>query len=473
MTLIRRQLDLFVSQVLLDSEKTTLPFITRSLNQFRLNSYYQESEIFLEAYCRLAQQVEQDPNLASSGLRLAQKVEQDPNPECSGLRSRFHGMIYQIMQEYHHDRCRNGHNSELSITEVSDRVKDSTSPLPQILPLDPINTRFSIVIITCNHLALLKQSLESALNQTQSCEVIVIDNGSKDGTAEFLQTLNHRLIYHCHSFERSYGEAVNLGVKLAGRDWIKLLGDRDYLMPHCVETLSQAIAPFPEAVIASCQAIYVDENQAEIHRTTDVGEDPIVRVLQENIHYHLLLDQFSLGKTTQIAIRKDAFLCAGGWDSSLPSRDCEELDAWMRVAQYGDAVFVNQPLSYCRAENGTVGLPLLQSDYLDANVLLKNKLYPLIPKLMKNSDGSPDPDKKLQLMALEYYHLAKRSDLTESQTSRLAEILQATEADTQLGCLLQEVDDIVAQEFTMLKNLCSDYYPSQRLKILEALLHDD
>jgi glycosyltransferase involved in cell wall biosynthesis len=52
---------------------------------------------------------------------------------------------------------------------------------------------FSIVIPTFNRVALLNSTLESVFAQRADCEIIVVDDGSTDGTLDYLQSLAQRV----------------------------------------------------------------------------------------------------------------------------------------------------------------------------------------------------------------------------------------------------------------------------------------
>ncbi len=53
--------------------------------------------------------------------------------------------------------------------------------------------KFSVVITTYNRLDLLKRAINSALNQTIECEVIVVDDCSSDGTDEYVTSFRKQL----------------------------------------------------------------------------------------------------------------------------------------------------------------------------------------------------------------------------------------------------------------------------------------
>lgn len=55
--------------------------------------------------------------------------------------------------------------------------------------------RIVAVVVTCNRKEMLKQCVESLLLQTASCDVLIVDNASTDGTAEYLKTLKKTLEY--------------------------------------------------------------------------------------------------------------------------------------------------------------------------------------------------------------------------------------------------------------------------------------
>ena len=55
--------------------------------------------------------------------------------------------------------------------------------------------RIVAVVVTCNRKEMLKQCVESLLLQKASCDVLIVDNASTDGTAEYLKTLKKTLEY--------------------------------------------------------------------------------------------------------------------------------------------------------------------------------------------------------------------------------------------------------------------------------------
>lgn len=234
--------------------------------------------------------------------------------------------------------------------------------------------KFSIVISTYNRLSLLKRAVESALQQTVSCEVVVADDHSSDGTQEYLESLGSRITYHRNPINQGHCAAVNHGVEAASGDWIKLLDDDDYLAPNCIEQMQKAIAQRPQAVICSCLAIQVNEQEEEISRTQPSGQGQAFYIPQEDIHYGMLLEVVPFGTPVQVAFRRDAFFKTGGWDSTLDG-NCDDIDSWVKIAQHGDAIFLNEHLAYRTLWPGGINQKFSLQKRLETNIQIKEKIY--------------------------------------------------------------------------------------------------
>jgi GT2 family glycosyltransferase len=170
---------------------------------------------------------------------------------------------------------------------------------------------------------------------------------------------------------------VNVGVELATGYWIKPLDDDDYLEPNCIEVIESAIALRPEAVICSCQAVQVDANEVEISRTRQTGPGKVFYIPQEDIHYGMLMEQVPFGTPVQVAFSRDAFLKTGGWDSTLDA-NFDDIDSWIKIAQFGDAIFINQYLGYRTIWQGAYNQKFSLQKRLDTNILIKEKIYSLV-----------------------------------------------------------------------------------------------
>lgn len=245
--------------------------------------------------------------------------------------------------------------------------------------------RFSIAIATYNRLSLLRRAIGSALAQTIPCEVVVVDDCSSDGTEAYVQSLSDalrsqgddRLVYYRNAANMGHAGTMNASVKIARGDWIKPLDDDDYLAPNCIEEMEKAIALHPRAVICSCQAIQVNLKEVELSRTRKMGPGKAFYIPQEDIHYGMLLEFIPFGTPAQVAFSRDAFFKTGGWDSSF-NTNCDDIDSWIKIAQFGDAIFINQCLAYRTLWPDACNQKISLQKRLETNILMKEKIYPLV-----------------------------------------------------------------------------------------------
>ena len=91
----------------------------------------------------------------------------------------------------------------------------------------------------------------------------------------------------------------------------------------------------------------------------------------------MLLEQVPFGTPVQVAYSKEAFIKSGGWDSSLDT-NCDDIDSWIKISQFGDAIFINQCLAYRTIWPGAFNQKISLKKRLDTNILIKEKIYKLV-----------------------------------------------------------------------------------------------
>jgi len=105
----------------------------------------------------------------------------------------------------------------------------------------------SIIIPTYNREEFLKESIESALNQTYPyVETIVIDDGSVDSTQEILQRYDGRI--RTYTQERNMGQSAarNVGVKNAKGQWLRFHDSDDVLDGDAIEHIISLVDSIDE-----------------------------------------------------------------------------------------------------------------------------------------------------------------------------------------------------------------------------------
>ena len=95
--------------------------------------------------------------------------------------------------------------------------------------------------------AMVTRAMQTLETFAADYEVIVVDDGSRDATAEILESLvrdhPHRLRIVRHSHNRGYGAAVRSGIAAASKDWVFYTdGDAQY-DPREIVFLNERLAP--------------------------------------------------------------------------------------------------------------------------------------------------------------------------------------------------------------------------------------
>jgi len=89
--------------------------------------------------------------------------------------------------------------------------------------------KLSIITINYNNLEGLKRTIESVVNQTwQEFEHIVIDGGSTDGSAEYIETQSNKINYWVSELDKGIYNAMNKGIKAATGDYLLFLNSGDH-----------------------------------------------------------------------------------------------------------------------------------------------------------------------------------------------------------------------------------------------------
>jgi GT2 family glycosyltransferase len=105
----------------------------------------------------------------------------------------------------------------------------------------------SIVIITCNSIEFLKASLRSVEAQEyHDYELIVVDNGSQDGTASFIRSAYPAVLLIENDINRGAAEARNRGIDASSGEWVLTLDCDCVLEKDFLAQISKAIAALPQ-----------------------------------------------------------------------------------------------------------------------------------------------------------------------------------------------------------------------------------
>lgn len=192
----------------------------------------------------------------------------------------------------------------------------------------------SVVIPAKNAAAYIGETIASALAQAAVTEVIVVDDGSTDGTEAIVGAIRDPRLRLTRNDASGVSAARNLGARNAGGDWLVFLDADDRLQPDAVTTLLMAAKTAPHAVL-----VYGDYNTIDSAGQT-IGRRDLLKGRQKpsgNVLERLARGNFIVNGGIML-IRAEAFCASGGFDVSL--RYCEDWHCWCRLAALGEFSYV-------------------------------------------------------------------------------------------------------------------------------------
>ncbi len=195
-------------------------------------------------------------------------------------------------------------------------------------------TPVSVVIPTFNRAREVRRAILSVLSQTHNhYEIIVVDDGSTDGTGRHLAALGHLIEYRAHSTNRGVSAARNTGMKAARYPLIALLDSDDRWLPQKLAVQVRFHEDNPDALASQTEEIWIRRgrrvNPGRRHRKP--SGDIFVPSLR-----------LCLVSPSAVMIRRPLLDEVGLFDESLPA--CEDYDLWLRIACRHAIHLIERPL---------------------------------------------------------------------------------------------------------------------------------
>lgn len=200
---------------------------------------------------------------------------------------------------------------------------------------------FSIVIAAHNAERTLPSTIRSVLAQTlDDFEVIVVDDGSVDATADALRrTSEDTRIRYLRQDQSGPADARNAGIAAAQGSFVCLLDSDDLWLPTYLQAMAGAFASEPAAALGYTDAWRLDDRTRRIFRTTIMAtQRPPDQPPRE--HEALLVEMLTRNFVyTSATVRSSVLREVGGFRTFARSEDYE---LWLRIAAAGHT-FVRAP----------------------------------------------------------------------------------------------------------------------------------
>jgi glycosyltransferase involved in cell wall biosynthesis len=187
---------------------------------------------------------------------------------------------------------------------------------------------FVSILIPCfNAEKWIGQSIESALAQTWlEKEVIVVDDGSTDGSLEIIKDFGNRIKIETGP-NLGGNVARNRLLKLAHGEWLQYLDADDYLLPKKIGDQLVDIPPRTDIIFGRV----IQESLVNGKASQNLALAP------RSLDPWCLLVQWELPQTGAVIMRKAALEDVGGWKVDQPC--CQEHELYLRLLCAGKRFF--------------------------------------------------------------------------------------------------------------------------------------
>lgn len=208
-----------------------------------------------------------------------------------------------------------------------------------------IQSSITVIIPAYNAAAFIKRSIDSVLTQRHPAqEIIVVDDGSTDGTAEIVKKYEERVRY-IYQENRGVSAARNRGIREARGQWIAFLDADDEWLPEKLEKQQQILERNPELTWMGANYLRYSE------QTGKCSSHNIPAQAEKLLHGKAYFDDFfrvfpieTYGWTGTMLVRRDVLLETGLFNEEM--KVGEDLDLWMRIAyRWPKFGFVARPLA--------------------------------------------------------------------------------------------------------------------------------
>ncbi|MFC1684787.1 glycosyltransferase, partial [Pseudomonadota bacterium] len=206
-----------------------------------------------------------------------------------------------------------------------------------------------IIVPTYNRANYLKECLDSLITQSRpALEIIVIDDGSEDNTANIVKEYGDKVRY-VHKSNGGKPSAVNYGLSIAKGNLIWLFDDDDAALPDAIETRLAVLANKPYAGFVYSPH-YIGSNDKhgklkkdKLYQPYNYADSEFLFELLKGCFFHL----------ASSIVRIEAYQLVGGFDTDLLSS--EDYDMQIRLARLFPAAYSKAPSFIFRQHTGLRG----------------------------------------------------------------------------------------------------------------------
>ncbi|MDD3517491.1 MAG: glycosyltransferase [Chromatiales bacterium] len=234
-------------------------------------------------------------------------------------------------------------------------MQNDTKDMPDTA-IDTQAPRFSVVIPLYNHERYVGEAIRSVLDQTEpDLELIVVDDGSSDGSAACVRAFDDPRIRYLHQPNSGTHAALNHGLRLARGKYVAVLNSDDVYAPERLETAGRLLDADPGLAAVFSGYDFIDQYSAPIRNPAEIAchfPDP-AKVMdaafdridpRERMVLRLLGGNF-FHTSSNLICRREVFEEVGPF---APYRYVHDYDLFLRLAHRHPVHFDPTPLLHYR-----------------------------------------------------------------------------------------------------------------------------
>ena len=180
----------------------------------------------------------------------------------------------------------------------------------------------SVVIPTFNRAQKVVRAISSVLSQTfGDVEIIVVDDGSTDGTKKEVEQFDDLVTYVAHSSNLGVSAARNTGIKGSGAPLIAFLDSDDHWLPEKLAVQVCFFDEHPEAVACQTEELWIRNGRRV---------NPMKKHLKPSGDIFEPSLKLCLVSPSAVMLKRSLLDEVGFFDEDLPV--CEDYDLWLRIS---------------------------------------------------------------------------------------------------------------------------------------------
>ena len=194
----------------------------------------------------------------------------------------------------------------------------------------------SVIIPVYNTERFLQDCISSVMNQDGVYEIILVDDGSTDGSRQLCEqwakeSSQIKILTHEGRVHLGRSATRNLGINHAACEWVSFLDSDDYFLPGRFMTLTKAKELRAQGYYMSVGTSYEDENYKDVFedRITQIEHPPPSRDLLD----FLIQNDDERISLIGLTVRKSAVRALGGFDTKLEIGEDTDL-IWRLAGQF-------------------------------------------------------------------------------------------------------------------------------------------